>query len=347
MGIWIGDFMEFYTLLTKIGVNKIIDAQVNSAPLVLSSFAVGDGGDGYYEPEENQTQLVNETYRNNISRIYADTNYSNRLVIECAIPSNSGGYYIREVGIFDNDRNLFAIASIPESYKPIEDEGSTRDFYIKIIVEIENLENTNLVIDPSVAVVSLDYLENSHNKDVNAHNRLIDADKVDGYHAGNENEQVAVSNKIKCEDLNADLVDGHHAGNEANNVLVLDENGIVPEENLKPYAPKSHSHSITDIITSEAIHGFHNMHIESGLNEGTTSYVYPPDGFKMTDLLAFIPSIRTIYFSGVVNGDDSLYCYWGKDDVKVTITCYNSEQRYTPTVNWLAIWRKDRPEEIA
>jgi len=87
------------------------------------------------------------------------------------------------------------------------------------------------------------------------------------------------------------------------------------------------------------------MQIESGFNEGTTSYVYPPDGFTMSDLLAFIPSIRTIYFNGDVNYDDSLYCYWEKDSVKVTITCYNSEQRYTPTVNWLAIWRKDIPQK--
>src|SRR5574344_1548324 len=337
--------MEFYTLLTKIGVNKIIDAQVNSTPLVLSSFAVGDGGDGYYEPSENQTQLVNETYRNNISRIYADTNYTNRLVIECSIPSNSGGYYIREVGIFDSDRNLFAVASIPESYKPVEDEGSTRDFYIKVIVEIENMDDINLVVDPSVAVLSLDYLENKHNKDVNAHYRLIDADKVDGFHAGNEENQVGISNGEKCENLNADKLDGHHAGNDANEVLVLDENGIVPDKNLKPYAEENHTHSITDIITSEAIHGFHNMHIESGFNEGTTSYVYPPEGFTIADLLAFLPSSRTIYYSGDVDYNDSLYCYWEKDNVKITITCYNSEQRYTPSVNWLAIWRKNIPQE--
>src|SRR5574344_1274714 len=120
--------MEYYTLLTNSGISKIVDSQVNGTPLVVTAFAVGDGGDVYYEPEENQTQLVNETYRNSIARIYKDINHTNRLVIECAIPFESGGYYIREVGIFDSDRNLFAIASIPESYKPVEDEGSTRDF---------------------------------------------------------------------------------------------------------------------------------------------------------------------------------------------------------------------------
>lgn len=80
-----------------------------STPLHLTTFAVGDGGDGYYDPDITQTSLINETYRGNISKIYVDTDYENRLIVECAIPSDSGGYYIREVGIFDSNKNLFAI----------------------------------------------------------------------------------------------------------------------------------------------------------------------------------------------------------------------------------------------
>jgi len=338
--------MEYFTQITNTGINKVRNAQAQGTPLVLSTFAVGDGGDGAYEPTATQIQLVNETYRNNIARIYADINYSNRLVIECSIPSSSGGYYIREVGIFDSDRDLFAIANIPESYKPVEDEGTTRDFYIKIIVEIENLNNLNITIDGSVSIVSLDYLENVHDKNPNAHYRLIDADKVDGYHAGNNENQLAVSNNTVCTNLNADKLDGYHAGNGANNLLILGNDGIVPDANLKSYALSTHTHPLTDILTSQEIHGFHNMHIQSGVNEGTTSYVYPPDGYSMNDLLAFIPSIRTIYFSGDVDGNDSLYCYWSTDETKIIITCYNSEQRYTPSVNWLAIWRKNIPQEL-
>jgi hypothetical protein len=340
-----GEIMDFYTLLTNGGKSRIVRSYADNSILELKSFAVGDGGDSYYDPDVNQSELINETYRGPISKIYVDTNYENRLIVECAIPSDSGGYYIREVGIFDANQNLFAIGRIPESYKPVEDEGSTRDFYIKVVLEVENLEDRQLIIDSNVSLVSQDYLENSHNQDVNAHYRKIDADKVDGFHAGNENNQVATSNGIKCENLNADLIDGHHAGNESNNVLVLDENGIVPEENLNPYAAKEHSHPLSEILTSEAIHGFHNMYIESGVNEGTTSYVYPPEGYTMADLLAFIPSIRTIYFAGAVDYNDSLYCYWEKDVAKIIITCYNTEQRYTPSVNWLAIWRKGGSRE--
>lgn len=337
--------MDFYTLLTNGGTKRIAYSHVNSDPLHLTTFAVGDGGDGYYEPDVNQESLINETYRGNISRIYVDLEYENRLVVECAIPAESGGYYIREIGIFDDKRNLFAIGRIPESYKPLDEEGSTRDFYIKVVLEVENLEDRQLIIDSNVSLISYEYLENNHNQDPNAHYRKIDADKVDGYHAGNEENNVSISNGVVNQNLNADLIDGHHAGNGNNDVLVLDENGLVPEGNLKPYAEKDHKHPISEILTNESLHSFENMQILSGYNVGTTSYVYPPEGYSMNDLLAFIPSIRTLHYSGDVDYNDSTYCYWEKEELRIKVTCYNTEQRANSQVNWLAIWRKNRPEK--
>lgn len=335
--------MDFYTLLTNNGKGKLTRSVASKSVLELVAFAVGDGGDGYYDPDVTQTSLMNELYRGPISKIYPDKEYDNRLIIECAIPSTSGGYYIREIGVFDAERNLFAIGRIPESYKPIEEEGSTKDFYIKVVVEVENLEDKQLILDSNVSIVSQEYFEN-HNLDANAHYRLIDADKTDGFHAGNEENQLAISNGQACQNLNADLLDGFHAGNNAKELLLLDESGLVPENNLKPYAPKEHKHKVSEILTNESLHSFDNMHIQSGFNEGVTTYVYPPVGYKMSDLLAFIPSARIIHFSGDVNGDDSFYCYWAVDATKIIVTCYNSEIRWAPQVNWLAIWRKNRPE---
>ena len=235
---------------------------------------------------------------------------------------------------------------LPESYKPIEEEGSTRDFYVKVVLEVENLEDRQLIIDSNVSIVSFDYLENMHNQDPNAHYRKIDADKVDGYHAGNEENCIPVSNGEKNTNLNADLIDGHNAGNHANEVLILDDSGLVPDKNLKPYALENHSHPITDILTNESIHSFNNMQILSGYNVGTTTYVYPPNGYTMKDLLAFLPSMRTFHYAGDVNNDDSSYCYWDKEATRIRITCYNTEQRANPQVNWLAIWRKNIPQQI-
>lgn len=337
--------MDFYTLLTNTGKGRIARSHAQNTALHLTTFAVGDGGDGYYDPDVNQDNLINETYRGNISKIYVDLEYENRLVVECAIPSDSGGYYIREIGIFDANKNLFAIGRIPESYKPVEEEGSTRDFYVRVVLEVENLEDRQLIIDSNVSLVSSEYLENNHNQDVNAHFRKIDADKVDGFHAGNEENNISVSNGMINKNLNADMTDGYHAGNNANELLVLDNQGLVPEENLVPYAKKEHSHSISEIITNESIHTFDNMQILSGYNVGTTTYVYPPDGYTMDDLLAFLPSMRTFHYAGDVNGDDSSYCYWKKEEKRIVVTCYNTEQRANPQVNWIAIWRRNRPEK--
>lgn len=80
--------------------------------------------------------------------------------------------------------------------------------------------------------------------------------------------------------------------------------------------------------------------ITCGATTGTTTYVYPPSGYSMSNLVAFIPSIRTIHYNGDVDNNDSMYCYWGKESSRVKITCYNTEQRANPQANWLAVWRK-------
>jgi len=79
-----------------------------------------------------------------------------------------------------------------------------------------------------------------------------------------------------------------------------------------------------------------------GTNSGNTTYAYPPSGYSIGDLIGFIPSRRTGHFSGGVDNNDSIYCYYSidTDNSRISITCYLSEQRATPTVNWMALWRK-------
>jgi len=76
-----------------------------------------------------------------------------------------------------------------------------------------------------------------------------------------------------------------------------------------------------------------------GVNTATTtSYVYPPAGKAMNQLIGFIPSSRTIYFNGDVDANDSLVCYYTVQASAIEVVCFNNEQRDTPTVNWMAIW---------
>jgi hypothetical protein len=83
-----------------------------------------------------------------------------------------------------------------------------------------------------------------------------------------------------------------------------------------------------------------NYSISYGVYNGTTNYVYPPSGKTIGQLLGFIPSIQQIHFAGGVDGNDSLYCYYGIETAnnRIVVVCYNSEQRSTPYFNWMAIW---------
>lgn len=84
------------------------------------------------------------------------------------------------------------------------------------------------------------------------------------------------------------------------------------------------------------------LNITYGNNSGNTTYVYPPSGFVIGDLIGFIPSWRFVAYSGIVSGDDTSYCNYSIEtgNNRVAVTCYTSEQRDTPQNNWFAIWRK-------
>ncbi|WP_160688302.1 phage tail protein [Clostridium sp. C2-6-12] len=145
---------QFYTILTAIGKAQIANANVLGNKINFVKLKVGDGGGGYYNPTEGQTDVINTTWEGNINSIYIDEKNLNWIVIETIIPGDVGGFFIREAGIFDDKNNLIAIGKYPETYKPIASEGSSKDLIIKIILEISNSENVTLKIDPTVVVAT-------------------------------------------------------------------------------------------------------------------------------------------------------------------------------------------------
>jgi phage-related tail fiber protein len=166
--------MEFITILTNSGKAKIAQVQANNLSLSLTHLAVGDSGGEYYELDESQTALVNEVYRGTINRIYQDEEYPQRVVIDTVIPANVGGFYIREAGIFDIDGDLIAISKIPETYKPHQSEGSTRDLYIKLVIEVASVSAIEIIVDPSVIMATRQYVDLNHNNAPDAHqNRWV------------------------------------------------------------------------------------------------------------------------------------------------------------------------------
>ena len=144
----------YYTLLTTIGQASIANAIALNQTVSLTHMAVGDGNGVPTVPKESQTELVNEVYRAQINQLTTDLDNPNYLIAEMIVPTNIGGWSVREVGLFDENENLIAIAKFPETYKPKLEEGSGRDLVIRIILQVSNTDVVTLKVDPTVILAS-------------------------------------------------------------------------------------------------------------------------------------------------------------------------------------------------
>ncbi len=155
---------QFYSILTSIGKAKIANANALGNKLNLTTLVLGDGNGKYYNPTENQEVLVNEVWKGNISSITIDSKNPNWIVIETIIAGNVGGFFIREVGISDDEGSLIAIGKYPETYKPVISDGSTKDLIIRMILEVSNSANVTLKIDPAIIMATKKDIEVLDNK---------------------------------------------------------------------------------------------------------------------------------------------------------------------------------------
>ncbi|ASE02630.1 phage tail fiber repeat protein [Salmonella enterica subsp. enterica serovar Infantis str. SARB27] len=151
---------EFYTLLTDRGMAKIASALADKKQLHLQKMAVGDGGGQYYEPTASQTNLRHEVWRGDMNTLTVAPNNPNWLIAELVLPEDVGGWYVREVGVFDADGELIAIGKFPESYKPLLPGGCGKQVCIRLIMEVSNTTAVTLTVDPSIVLATRDYVDN-------------------------------------------------------------------------------------------------------------------------------------------------------------------------------------------
>ncbi|ECO4189267.1 phage tail protein [Salmonella enterica] len=150
---------EFYTLLTDRGMAKIASALADKKQIHLQKMAVGDGGGQYYEPTANQTNLRHEVWRGEMNTLTVAPNNPNWLIAELVLPEEVGGWYVREVGVFDNEGELIAIGKFPESYKPLLPGGCGKQVCIRLIMEVSNTTAVTLTVDPSIVLATRDYVD--------------------------------------------------------------------------------------------------------------------------------------------------------------------------------------------
>ncbi|EKS7806807.1 tail fiber protein [Edwardsiella ictaluri] len=151
----------YFTLLTTVGETALASATTQDSPLRLTQMAVGDGNGNLPMPDSNQTQLVNERRRAPLNTLSIDPNNPNQIIAEQVLPEDVGGWWIREIGLYDEHDRLIAIGNCPPTYKPQLTEGSGRTQIIRMVLIISHTENVELKIDPAIVLATRQYVDES------------------------------------------------------------------------------------------------------------------------------------------------------------------------------------------
>ena len=152
--------VKYKTVITKAGAIKLAAATVpNGKKVSFTAMAVGDGGGTLPVPDPNQTKLVKEVWRHALNKISQDKKNKNYVVAELLIPPETGGFWMRELGLYDDTGTLIAVGNMAESYKPALAEGSGRAQTVRMVIMVSDIESVELTIDTSTVMATQDYVD--------------------------------------------------------------------------------------------------------------------------------------------------------------------------------------------
>ncbi|SQP97213.1 tail fiber protein [Escherichia coli] len=150
---------KFKTVITDTGAKKLAQAAApDGKPVRLTHMAVGDGGGTLPTPDSKQTRLVHEVWRHTVNRVFLDATHQNRIIAELVIPPEKGGFWIREIGVFDEHGDLIAVGNTAESYKPTVAEGSGRAQTFRTILTVSSTATVALTVDNTMVMATVDYV---------------------------------------------------------------------------------------------------------------------------------------------------------------------------------------------
>ncbi|WP_175616441.1 phage tail protein [Escherichia coli] len=151
---------KFKTIITDTGAQKLAQAAApDGNPVRLTHMAVGDGGGTLPTPDSKQTRLVHEVWRHTVNRVILDATHQNRIIAELVIPPETGGFWIREIGVFDEHGDLIAVGNTAESYKPAVAEGSGRAQTFRTILTVSSTATVALTVDNTMVMATVDYVD--------------------------------------------------------------------------------------------------------------------------------------------------------------------------------------------
>jgi Phage tail-collar fibre protein/Phage tail fibre repeat/Phage Tail Collar Domain len=152
--------VKYKTVVTTAGAAKFAAALTPGGKKVnIVAMAVGDGGGTLPEPDARQTTLINEVWRHALNKISQDKKHKNYVVAELVIPPETGGFWLREMGLYDDTGTLVAVGNMAESYKPKLEEGSGRAQTLRMVIILSDLESVELAIDSSMVMATQEYVD--------------------------------------------------------------------------------------------------------------------------------------------------------------------------------------------
>lgn len=152
---------KYFGLLTNQGAAKLANAAALGTKVDIASMALGDGGGTLPTPDTAQTKLIGEKRRAQLNSLTVDAVNSSQIIAEQVIPESDGGFWIREIGLYDADGVLIAVANCPETYKPQLAEGSGRTQTVRMILIVNSTAAVTLKIDPSVVLATRKYVDDA------------------------------------------------------------------------------------------------------------------------------------------------------------------------------------------
>lgn len=152
--------VKYKTVITKAGAEKLAAATVpNGKKVNFTAMAVGDGGGTLPTPNASQTKLVREVWRHTLNKVSQDNKHKNYVVAELVIPPETGGFWLREMGLYDDTGTLIAVGNMAESYKPELAEGSGRAQTLRMVIMVSDIESVELAIDTTLVMATQDYVD--------------------------------------------------------------------------------------------------------------------------------------------------------------------------------------------
>ena len=152
---------KYFAILTNYGAAQLANAVALGTQMNITAMGAGDGGGTLPVPDPAQTTLIRENRRAAVNQVSVDDKNPNIIIAEQVIPENEGGWWIREIGLYDDKGGLIAIGNVPETYKPNLQEGSGRTQVLQMALIVSSTQAVTLKVDPSVVLATREYVTKS------------------------------------------------------------------------------------------------------------------------------------------------------------------------------------------